>query len=106
LCKYEEALNDAINAIEINENDSRAYLKRGIALYNLSKYEEALQVFEHGLRRAEGESNTKLTLFVEWMDKSSKMVPKPATSTPATQESTKEQSSTPTQVPPVQQTYK
>jgi suppressor of G2 allele of SKP1 len=107
LGKYAEALNDAKQAIEINENDSRAYLKKGIALYNLNTFEEALNVFEQGLRRAEGESNTKLSLFVEWMDKSSKMVQKTtSTSSEASQETKKEQSSNQTQAPPVQQTFK
>ncbi len=112
MSKYEEALSDATYAIDINENDSRAYLKKGIALYNLNKFEEALKVFEQGLHRAEAESNTKLSLFIEWMDKSSKMIHKTTpTSSEITQETGKEHISNQTQThsiqpQPAQQTFK
>ncbi|CAF0908742.1 unnamed protein product [Brachionus calyciflorus] len=72
--KYNEALKDAESAIETNSNDSRAYLKKGIAQYNLKQFEKALETLEEGQKKAEKESQAKRNLFNEWINKCQKEV--------------------------------
>ena len=47
--KNNEALNYLNIAINISPANELLYLKKGIALYNLQKYEEAIETFNKGL---------------------------------------------------------
>jgi len=42
-------LNDSTNAIELDETNVKAYLRKGTALYNKNAKEEALKTFARGL---------------------------------------------------------
>ena len=47
--KNNEALNYLNIAISISPANELLYLKKGITLYNLQKYEEAIETFNKGL---------------------------------------------------------
>ena len=47
--KNNEALNYLNIAISISPSNELLYLKKGITLYNLQKYEEAIETFNKGL---------------------------------------------------------
>ncbi|CAF3477746.1 unnamed protein product [Rotaria sp. Silwood1] len=49
LKNYAEALKDSNDAIELDETNIKAYLRKGVALYNQDLKEEARQVFVRGL---------------------------------------------------------
>ncbi len=53
-----DALNDSNNAIQLDETNIKAYLRKGTALYNQDSKEEALKTFIRGL-----ELDCKLILF-------------------------------------------
>jgi hypothetical protein len=42
-------LNDSTNAIDLDETNIKAYLRKGTALYNQGSKEEALKTFTRGL---------------------------------------------------------
>ncbi len=42
-------MNDSTNAIELDETNVKAYLRKGTALYNKNAKEEALKTFARGL---------------------------------------------------------
>jgi len=44
-----DALNDCNNAIQLDETNIKAYLRKGTALYNQDSKEEALKTFIRGL---------------------------------------------------------
>ena len=44
-----EALTDSNNAIQLDESNIKAYLRKGTALYNQDSKEEALKTFVRGL---------------------------------------------------------
>ncbi len=44
-----DALNDSNNAIQLDEKNIKAYLRKGTALYNQDSKEEALKTFVCGL---------------------------------------------------------
>lgn len=44
-----EALNDSTNAIQLDETNIKAYLRKGTALYHQNLQEEALNIFSRGL---------------------------------------------------------
>jgi len=44
-----DALNDSNNAIQLDETNIKAYLRKGTALYNQDSKEEALKTFVRGL---------------------------------------------------------
>ncbi|CAF3007156.1 unnamed protein product [Rotaria socialis] len=46
---FSDALNDSNNAIQLDENNIKAYLRKGIALYHQNLKEEALKTFIRGL---------------------------------------------------------
>lgn len=46
---YLDALNDSNNAIQLDETNIKAYLRKGTALYNQDSKEEALKAFTRGL---------------------------------------------------------
>jgi tetratricopeptide (TPR) repeat protein len=46
---YIDALNDSNNAIQLDETNIKAYLRKGTALYNQDLKEEALKTFVRGL---------------------------------------------------------
>ncbi|CAF1095627.1 unnamed protein product [Adineta steineri] len=47
--KYADALNDSNNAIQLDETNIKAYLRKGTALYNQDSKDEALKTFIRGL---------------------------------------------------------
>lgn len=47
---FADALTDSSRAIEFDDANIKAYLRKGIALYRLDKREEALVIFDNGLR--------------------------------------------------------
>lgn len=47
LDKYLESKNDAQRAVELNPQDPKAHLRKGIACFHLEQYEEAKEAFEH-----------------------------------------------------------
>ncbi|CAF5133817.1 unnamed protein product, partial [Rotaria sp. Silwood1] len=49
LKNYAEALKDSNDAIELDETNVKAYLRKGVSLYNQDLKEEARQVFVRGL---------------------------------------------------------
>ncbi len=53
-----DALNDCNNAIQLDETNIKAYLRKGTALYNQDSKEEALKTFVCGL-----EIDCKLILY-------------------------------------------
>ena len=44
-----DALNDSDHAIQLDEKNIKAYLRKGIALYNQNSVDEALKAFVCGL---------------------------------------------------------
>ncbi|CAG2216449.1 SGT1 [Mytilus edulis] len=46
--RYSEALEDTNKSTEINPKNSKAYYRRGIALFHLERFEDALKVFTAG----------------------------------------------------------
>lgn len=46
LDKYVESKSDAQRAAELNPQDPKAHLRKGIACFHLEQYEEANQAFE------------------------------------------------------------
>ncbi len=42
-------MNDSTNAIQLDETNVKAYLRKGTALYNQDSKEEALKTFVRGL---------------------------------------------------------
>jgi len=44
-----DALNDSNNAIQLDETNIKAYLRKGTALFNQDSKEEALKTFIRGL---------------------------------------------------------
>ncbi len=44
-----DALNDCNNAIQLDETNIKAYLRKGLALYHQDSKEEALKTFIRGL---------------------------------------------------------
>ncbi|CAF0793626.1 unnamed protein product [Adineta ricciae] len=49
LRKYADALSDSNNAIQLDETNVKAYLRKGTALYNQDSKDEALKAFARGL---------------------------------------------------------
>ncbi|MEW5299623.1 MAG: hypothetical protein WDW36_002619 [Sanguina aurantia] len=52
LGQYMEASEDASKAIDLEPGFSKAYLRKGVALFNLEEYESAKEVFEAGQKQA------------------------------------------------------
>ncbi len=67
LKNFKMAQDDSEKAMEIDKTDSRAFHKKGLALYNLGELKAALQVLQEGSELAE--TPTKKSLFSEWIDK-------------------------------------
>ncbi|RNA28030.1 suppressor of G2 allele of SKP1 -like protein [Brachionus plicatilis] len=67
LKRFTEAVKDADSAISINSNDSRAFLKKGIAQFYIDQFEIALATLEEGFQKAEKESERNS--FNDWMNK-------------------------------------
>jgi tetratricopeptide (TPR) repeat protein len=44
-----DAVSDSVNAIQLDENNTKAYLRQGTALYHQDQKEEALKAFKRGL---------------------------------------------------------
>ena len=44
-----DALNDSDNAIQLNQKNVKAYLRKGTALYNQNLKDEAYNTFVYGL---------------------------------------------------------
>lgn len=74
--KNAECLQDAEKAVALKPKDSRAYLKKGIANYNLEKYADGLADFQQGKEILNNESEAKLKMFDEWIAKCQKKMPK------------------------------
>jgi tetratricopeptide (TPR) repeat protein len=55
---FVDALTDSTNAIELDEKNVKAYLRKGTALYHQDSKEEALKIFTRGL-----EIDCKLIIF-------------------------------------------
>ncbi|MEW5312716.1 MAG: hypothetical protein WDW38_004329 [Sanguina aurantia] len=53
LGQYVEASEDASKAIDLEPGFSKAYLRKGVALFNLEEYESAKEVFEAGQKQAD-----------------------------------------------------
>eukprot|EP00944_MAST-04C_sp_MAST-4C-sp1_P004617 g4617.t1 len=49
LKQYEEAMDDAVQAIKLNPNLAAAYLRQGLAAFHLDEYESAKVAFEKGV---------------------------------------------------------
>ncbi|KAK0045984.1 suppressor of G2 allele of SKP1 [Biomphalaria pfeifferi] len=60
LKKYSDAVLDCEKALEINEHNSKAYLKKGSALYELQEFQKALAVFQEGQKRFVTDGNFEL----------------------------------------------
>lgn len=73
LNRFNEALQDSQLALDLVKNDSRAYLKKGIALFNLKQYASALEALEEGLKTSQME--VKKELFTEWINKCKSELP-------------------------------
>lgn len=73
LKNFDEVLNDAQQALDLDKNDSRAYHKKGLALFNLKEYEKSLAALEEGENLADTPS--KKGLFTEWINKSKAHIP-------------------------------
>lgn len=69
LKKFTDALNDSNNAIELDETNIKAYLRKGTALYNQDSKEEALKTFVRGLEIDANNDQLKV-----WKDKCEKEV--------------------------------
>ena len=48
--RFQDALTDSQRAIEFDELNIKAFLRKGIALCRLDRQEEALQIFQSGLQ--------------------------------------------------------
>ena len=46
---FADAVSDSVNAIQLDENNTKAYLRQGTALYHQDQKEEALKAFKRGL---------------------------------------------------------
>jgi len=62
LDKFTEALQDANKAIQVQPNNAKAYLRKGMSLFAVDEYEAALAAFEKGLSL--DSSNTQLKTWV------------------------------------------
>ncbi|CAF4008872.1 unnamed protein product [Rotaria sp. Silwood2] len=67
LKKYADALNDSNNAIELDEKNIKAYLRKGTALCNQDLKEEALKTFVRGLEIDSADEQLKV-----WKEKCEK----------------------------------
>ncbi|ESO09288.1 hypothetical protein HELRODRAFT_168250 [Helobdella robusta] len=65
-----EALKYASMSIDLNPDISSAFLRKGIALFNLEKYELARQAFKDGLTKRENDAK-----LMEWLEKCEKKLP-------------------------------
>jgi len=76
LKKYADALNDSNNAIQFDETNIKAYLRKGTALYHQDSKEEAFKVFVRGLEIDSANDQLKV-----WKEKCEKELQekKPAT---------------------------
>lgn len=73
LNNYKAALEDAEKALSLDTSDSKAFFKKGLALFNLKDYTNALKALEEGLTKAE--TSTTKSLFNEWIIKSKAELP-------------------------------
>lgn len=71
---YTQVLEDAQKAIDLDTNDSRGYHKKGLALFNLKEFANALTILETGQNLAE--NSVKKSLFDEWISKCRNELPK------------------------------
>ncbi|CAF3405495.1 unnamed protein product [Rotaria sp. Silwood1] len=69
LKKYADALNDSNTAIELDEKNIKAYLRKGTALYNQDLKEQALNTFVRGLEIDSADEQLKV-----WKEKCEKEV--------------------------------
>lgn len=81
---FKEAVEDAESAIQINDQDSRGFLKKGNALLNLKNYQNALAVLEEGFKVAttQGESDVKRQTVEELIKKCKEKIPPNQIQTP------------------------
>jgi len=86
---FEGAAKDCDEAIQLNENNSKAYVRKGTALFQLNEFEKAYAVFSEGKKRFENEK-----VYGDWIKKcqdklpsqkvqENQTVPQPKASTPA-----------------------
>ncbi|CAL1544178.1 unnamed protein product [Lymnaea stagnalis] len=68
---FSEAIEDCDKALELNENNLKAFLKKGSALFQLNEFEKALAVFKEGHKRFETDDN-----FTQWIQKCEEKLPK------------------------------
>lgn len=73
LKNYSKVLEEAENALAMDKKDSRAYHKKGIALFHLKNFKEALDALQEGQKL--GETPTKKSLFDEWINKCRAEIP-------------------------------
>lgn len=70
LKNYADALKDSDEAIQLDEKNVKAYIRKGLALYHQDAKEEALKTFARGLEFDANNSQLK-----EWHDKCQKELP-------------------------------
>ncbi len=73
LKQFKEAQDDAQKAMEMDKTDFRAFHKKGLALFNLNEFANALKILQEGLELAE--TPAKKSLFSEWIDKCKAALP-------------------------------
>jgi len=105
LNKNQEALSDAEAAFALNNEDSRAYLKKGTALFNLKEFAKSLEALEQGLKLAQQNNEKKQNLFTDLIAKCQKEIPAPkqpeAEKQPAAENQTPVQAPAPAQPPKI-----
>ncbi|KAL3879102.1 hypothetical protein ACJMK2_031415 [Sinanodonta woodiana] len=62
--RYQEAAADADKAISLNNRNTKAYIRKGIALYHMRNYEKAKEVFIDGQVRDPDDG-----IFIIWIEK-------------------------------------
>ncbi|CAF0855024.1 unnamed protein product [Rotaria sordida] len=95
LKRYTDALNDSNNAIELDEKNMKAYLRKGTALYNQDLKEEALKTFVRGLEIDSADDQLKV-----WKEKCEKEVENKKQPTAATNTEKEKPAATAAPVPP------
>jgi len=66
--KYQEALNDAVAALDLNGSNPKYYMRKGVALFNLNNIQDAWATFAAG--KAYGDEKK----FDSWIEKCEKII--------------------------------
>jgi len=66
---FDNALKDAEDALALNPDDPKVYIKKGTALFNLKNYADASDAFEQGKKIDESGKNSMKNIFTDWANK-------------------------------------